>query len=54
MTYDLVSVPGGTRITNGADLQAHGLLKVAAPLASGRVGDAVAANLQKLKEILER
>jgi len=54
LTYDLESVPDGTKITNSADLQAHGLLKVAAPLASGRVGDAVAANLQKLKEILER
>ena len=53
LTYDLESVPGGTKITNSADLQAHGLLKIAAPLASGRVGDAVAANLQRLKEILE-
>lgn len=54
LTYDLEGVPDGTKITNNADLQAHGLLKVAAPLARGRVGDAVAANLQKLKEILER
>lgn len=53
LTYDLEGVSDGTRITNRADLQAHGLLKVAAPLASGRVGNAVAANLQKLKEILE-
>jgi hypothetical protein len=53
LTYELESVPDGTRITNRADLQAHGLLRVAAPLASGRVGDAVEANLQKLKEILE-
>lgn len=54
LTYELERVADGTKITNSADLQAHGLLKVAAPLASGRVGDAVAANLQKLKEILER
>lgn len=54
LTYDLESVPDGTKITNSADLQAHGLLKVAAPLAGGRVSAAVAANLQKLKEILER
>lgn len=53
LTYELEAVAGGTRITNAADLQAHGLLKVAAPLASGRVGEAVAANLQKLKQILE-
>ena len=54
LTYELESVPDGTKVTSNADLQAHGLLKVAAPLASGRVGSAVAANLQKLKEILER
>ena len=54
LTYDLESVPDGTKITNSADLRAHGLLKVAAPLASRRVGDAVAANLQTLKDILER
>jgi len=54
LTYELESVPEGTRITNSADLAAHGLLKLAAPLASSRVGDAVAANLHKLKEILER
>lgn len=54
LTYELEGVAGGTRITNSAELEAHGLLKIAAPLASSRVGDAVAANLQKLKEILER
>ena len=54
LTYELESVPEGTRITNSADLEAHGLLKLAAPLASSRVGHAVAANLHKLKEILER
>lgn len=54
LTYELETVADGTRITNSADLEAHGLLKIAAPLASSRVGDAVAANLQKLKEILER
>jgi hypothetical protein len=54
LTYELESVPGGTQLTNTADLEAHGLMKIAAPLAGSRVGDAVAANLQKLKEILER
>ena len=54
LTYELETVADGTRITNSADLEAHGLLKIAAPLASRRVGDAVAANLEKLKEILER
>ena len=54
LTYELEAVANGTKITNFADLQAHGLLKIAAPFASSRVGDAVAANLQQLKEILER
>lgn len=54
LTYQLESAADGTRLTNSADLQAHGLLKLAAPLAGNRVGDAVAANLEKLKEILER
>ena len=53
LTYDLESVPEGTQLTNRGDLEGKGLAKVAAPLLGGRVGDAVAANLQKLKEILE-
>jgi uncharacterized protein YndB with AHSA1/START domain len=53
LTYELDAVPGGTQLTNRADLEAKGLAKVAAPLLGGRVGDAVATNLQKLKEILE-
>ena len=53
LTYELDEVPGGTQLTNRADLEGKGLAKVAAPLLGGRVGDAVAANLQKLKEILE-
>ena len=53
LTYELEEVPGGTQLTNRADLEGRGLAKVAAPLLGGRVGDAVAANLQKLKEILE-
>lgn len=53
LTYELDGVAGGTQLTNRADLEGKGLAKVAAPLLGGRVGDAVAANLQKLKEILE-
>ncbi len=53
LTYDLESVPEGTQLTNRGDLEGKGLAKVATPLLGGRVGDAVAANLQKLKEILE-
>ena len=46
-------VPGGTELTNRAELEGKGLAKVAAPFLGSRVGDAVAANLKKLKEILE-
>ncbi|MGH2806863.1 MAG: SRPBCC family protein [Actinomycetota bacterium] len=53
LSYDLESVSDGTRLTNRADLRGTGLAKVAGPLLGRRVGDAVAANLGKLKEILE-
>jgi uncharacterized protein YndB with AHSA1/START domain len=53
LTYDLEPVDEGTRLTNTADLVARGLLRMAAPIAGGRVRRAVAANLDKLKEILE-
>ncbi len=53
LTYELEPAGGGTRLTNSADLQARGLAKLAAPLAVGRVREAVAANLEKLKELLE-
>jgi uncharacterized protein YndB with AHSA1/START domain len=53
LSYELEPVAEGTLLTNRAALEGKGLAKVAAPLLGGRVGDAVAANLQKLKEILE-
>jgi len=53
LTYDLEQVDRGTRLTNSADLEGRGLMRVAAPLATSRVRESVAANLQKLKEILE-
>lgn len=53
LTYEMRDIPEGTELTNRADLEGKGLAKVAAPLLGGRVGAAVAANLQKLKEILE-
>jgi uncharacterized protein YndB with AHSA1/START domain len=53
LTYQLDAVPGGTRLTNDADLAGRGLLGVAAPLASGRIREAVGANLNELKRILE-
>jgi carbon monoxide dehydrogenase subunit G len=53
LTYELEPAGAGTRLTNKAELQAHGLAKLAAPLATGRIREAVAANLEKLKELLE-
>jgi uncharacterized protein YndB with AHSA1/START domain len=53
LSYELEPVAEGTLLTNHAVLEGKGLAKIAAPLLGGRVGDAVATNLQKLKEILE-
>jgi carbon monoxide dehydrogenase subunit G len=54
LSYQLEPVDDGTLLTNSADLEARGLMKLAAPLAGGRIRQAVGANLEKLKEILER
>ena len=53
MTYEFEPIEGGTRLTNTADLEARGLLRVAAPLAVNRVREAVASNLRTLRGILE-
>jgi carbon monoxide dehydrogenase subunit G len=53
LTYEFDDLDGRTRLTNTADLEGHGLMKLAGPLASGRVRDAVAANLNALKQLLE-
>jgi carbon monoxide dehydrogenase subunit G len=53
MTYEFEEVGGSTRLTNGAALEARGLAKLAAPIASGRVRGAVAENLEALKRLLE-
>lgn len=53
LTYLLESIDDGTRLTNEADLEGHGLMRLAAPIAGGRVREAVAANLSTLKAILE-
>jgi uncharacterized protein YndB with AHSA1/START domain len=53
VTYELQPFGAGTRLTNWADLHGRGLAKLAAPLAAGRIREAVAANLAKLKELLE-
>jgi len=54
LTYEFEYVNGRTRLTNRADLEGRGLMKFAAPIATGRVREAVAANLRALKRLLEQ
>jgi len=53
LSYETDAVPQGTRLTNAAELDGRGALGVLAPLATNRIRDAVAANLEKLRELLE-
>ena len=53
-SYLLESDRDTTVLTNAMVLEASGVMRVAAPLAGSRVRTAVAANLQVLKELLER
>jgi uncharacterized protein YndB with AHSA1/START domain len=53
LDYQVEDVPGGTKLTNTADLSGRGPLRLLAPLAASRVRDAVAANLGKLRNLLE-
>jgi uncharacterized protein YndB with AHSA1/START domain len=53
MTYELEPEDGGTRVTNSAQLEGRGLARLAAPLASGRISEAVSENLTTLKHLLE-
>jgi hypothetical protein len=53
LTYDLEDIEGSTRLTNTADLEGRGIMKIAAPIAGARVRNAVAQNLQTLKGVLE-
>jgi uncharacterized protein YndB with AHSA1/START domain len=54
LSYALDAVPEGTRVTNAVELELRGLGRLLGPVVVPRVRDAVAANLQKLKELLER
>jgi carbon monoxide dehydrogenase subunit G len=54
LSYALEPTGSGTRLTNAVDLESSGLLTLVAPLATSRVKHAVAANLDTLKQILER
>jgi hypothetical protein len=53
LTYEFEDVDGRTRLTNTASLEARGLMRIASPIASGRIREAVAANLGALKQLLE-
>ena len=46
--------PPRAPLTNAVELRASGLLSIVAPLATSRVKRAVAANLDTLRQILER
>jgi uncharacterized protein YndB with AHSA1/START domain len=54
LTYALDRTGDATTLTNAVDLQTPGLLSAVAPLATGRIKSAVAANLDSLRQILER
>ncbi len=53
LRYQLEAVPGGTRLTNEADLTGSGLAAIVAPLAASQIREAVGANLGELRAILE-
>ena len=53
LRYRLEAVPEGTRLTNEVELEASGPLRIAAPLAAGRVRAAVAENLDDLRRLVE-
>ncbi len=53
LKYDVEDIGGRTRLTNTVDLEGRGLMKLAGPVTSARVRDAVSANLGMLKELLE-
>jgi carbon monoxide dehydrogenase subunit G len=54
LSYDLAAAPEGTRVTNTVELELRGPGRLLGRVAVPRVRAAVAANLQKLKELLER
>jgi carbon monoxide dehydrogenase subunit G len=54
LSYDLAAAPEGTRVTNTVELELRGPGRLLGRVAVPRVRDAVAANLRKLKELLEQ
>ncbi len=51
--YALDATPEGTRVTNTVEVELHGPGRLLGRVAVPRVRDAVAANLRKLKELVE-
>jgi uncharacterized protein YndB with AHSA1/START domain len=54
LAYALDAIPEGTRVTNTVELELRGPGRLLGRVAVPRVRAAVAANLQKLTELLER
>jgi uncharacterized protein YndB with AHSA1/START domain len=54
LTYALAAFPEGTRVTNAVELELRGPGRLLGRVAVSRVREAVAANLRKLKELLDR
>jgi hypothetical protein len=52
--YALDGIPQGTRVTNTVELELGGPVRLLGRVAVPRVRETVAANLRKLKELLER
>ena len=53
LTYELEDRGSATLLTNTVQLEARGLAKIAAAMSAGRLQQAVAANLETLKKVLE-
>jgi uncharacterized protein YndB with AHSA1/START domain len=54
LSYALDAIAEGTRVTNSVELELRGPGRLLGRVAVPRVRDAVAANLRKLKELLDR
>jgi uncharacterized protein YndB with AHSA1/START domain len=54
LAYALDALPEGTRVTNTVELELRGPGRLLGRVAVPRVREAVAANLHKLKELLEQ
>jgi carbon monoxide dehydrogenase subunit G len=53
LVYALAATPEGTRVTNTVEVELGGPVRLLGRVAVSRVREAVAANLGKLKELLE-